>query len=635
MKRTMRKRWLSAMVAFILLITTAMPAYANADPYIGDVNMDGNRDSVDLRLMLRYAMHGGIFSDEQKQLGDFDGDAAVTSTDARLAMLRFYEPDPDYIPLSGFEDVTNAARKCVYTMQAEYTDTYTFSCPKASSITVHTDTGYVQGTTSVKKTIVAGEWCDITVTGYSAGAKVAMTVTPQTNYYRLPYEPHHTIDPTALPTTGTSANPLTAASLEYTRREAGRYIYLNNPEKLQYTDIGQAIQRDRGLTGDVEITWEHSNATGQSIYLGYQLKNEGDTDVCVTVFNVGLQVSGEWLGQQSWSDYYNRPFDLPDDYFDAYGNESARYEGQDFIDYTPRVYQPTTYKIPAGKYIYAVGGSTYDAYNNTSVANTANRAIQNGRCTNAVSKFHVTGGEVTGTFYCYTDCSQVWKEPAQQGFITVRDGTDFGSQYKGAGDHQGLLESNLLWTINDSTPSQNLPVQFTTGYDKTSATVHTPYVAYNNTPRQVKTTTWSTNINPQVEHSAVGSDMLSFTCVTPDGKTVVIGPDHADQNGEPSNIANWMVDYQDNMTFVNQGNRTRYVTINKNAYGALMAMVLDREGQLLKAKCTIRPITESPTAVNYELYTLELPPHSVTQITVNFLLMGNSYGHVRNWVTLT
>ncbi len=627
------KRLLAFLLIISMLAGYASFASAATIPLIGDVNADGTRDSDDLRLLLLTALNGHVMTSTQRLLGDFDGNNAIDTTDARTLLDRVFMPETDGIPLSGFEDVTDSSRSCVYTMKAEYTDTYTFSCPNAAYISVDSERGYASGTTSVTKTIVAGEWVDVLVTGKSAGQKLAVTVTAQEHSRRLPYEPHFTVDPATLSTDATSGNPLTAAPLRYEKRAGGSYIYLNNPEKLHPVDIGQAIQRNRGLTGDVQVTWEHSNYTGQSVYLGYQLKNDSSEDAYVTVYNIGMQVSGEWLGQQSWSDYYNQPFDLPDDYFDAYGNESARYEGQDFIRYSPRVFQPTTYKIPAGKYIYVLGGSTYDAYNNTSVANTANRLILAGKCTNAVVKFRVTG-EVTGTFYCYTDCSQVWKEPAEQGFITMRDGTKFGSQYKGIDYHQGLLETNLMWTVNDNTPAQWLPVTFERAYDSTASQLHTPFSAYENYAQTRRTTRWSTNINPQSTSSAVGSDMMSFECQTTDGQTVTIGPNHADWDGEPANLGNWMVDYQDNMTFVNQGNRTRTVTINKNANGALMAMVLDSEGKLLKAKCTIRPISESPTAVNYELYTLTLPPHSVTQITVNFVLMGNSYGNVTHWVTL-
>ena len=59
------------------------------------------------------------------------------------------------------------------------------------------------------------------------------------------------------------------------------------------------------------FTFEHSNYTGKPFWLGYQLYNAGDTPVTATVYNIGYQNDGEWLGQRSWSDYFNLEFRLP------------------------------------------------------------------------------------------------------------------------------------------------------------------------------------------------------------------------------------------------------------------------------------------------------------------------------------
>ncbi len=632
----MRKRLLSFCLVLSLLCSLAVfSPSAAAEPYIGDVNMDGARNSIDVRLLLRGYVNGLSLSQKQQVLADINGDSVCDTADARAIFLMLSEPMTVEIPLSGVDDRTDVNGFCTYTMRAEYTDTYTFTCPNAAIHSVITNKGTTKGSTTVTKDIVAGELVDIVIQAKYANIKAVLTVTPKNNTRRIPYEPQFTVDSSKLDTVGdASQNPLQAATLEYTKREGGSYVYLNNPEKLQPEDIGQAILRDEGLTGNVQVTWEHSNFTGRSIYLGYQLKNEGSSDVFVTVTNIGYQTSGEWLGQQSWSDYYNHKFSLPSDYFNANGKESSRYEGQDFINYTPRVFQPTTYRIPAGKYIYVLGGTSADAYNATNVAGTADKKVASGKCTNAVAKFYVHGGDVTGTFYCYTDASQVKASPKEQGFILDRNGGSFGDQYKGIDYHQGLVEANLTWTVNDSTSSCWLPVKYHPYRDSSAAWKNTPYEAYNSTMQTRNSTQWVTNINPQSAYSGVGSDMMSFECVTTDGKTVTIDTEHADGYGNRANLGNWMVDYQENMTFVNQGDTTRRFIINKNANGALMAMVMDADRNVLAAKCTIRPITASPTAKNYELYTVEVPPHSVKQVTVNFLLMGNSYGSVSNWVEL-
>ena len=105
------------------------------------------------------------------------------------------------------------------------------------------------------------------------------------------------------------------AEIVYRKRGGGVYIYSNNPEMLAPPDVGHALLRNEGLTGECFFTYEHSNHTGAPFFLGYQLRNQGDTPMEVTVYNIGNQVRGEWLGQREWSDFYRLKFDLPADYF--------------------------------------------------------------------------------------------------------------------------------------------------------------------------------------------------------------------------------------------------------------------------------------------------------------------------------
>ena len=535
------------------------------------------------------------------------------------------------IPLSGFEDITDGQGTCTYQMVAEFSDTYTVVCDDAT-IRVTTGGETTEGEATVRCEIEEGATVQIAVSGLPASQKVHVDVIPQENRQRLPYKANFTVDPTTLDTEGTKTSPA-PTKIEYQKREGGTYVYLNNPEKLQPEDVGQAILRDEGLYGDVQVTWEHSNYTNQAIYLGYQLKNEGSGDVYVTVQNVGYQIQGEWLGQQSWSDYYNRKFELPGDYFTSSGAVAEKYVGQDFIDYTPRVFQPVTYRIPAGEYIYVVGGTSSDAFNHVNVAQTADQRVSPGRCTNAVAKMFITGGDVTGTFYCYTDTAQVQAEPEEQGYILMRGGTQFGLQYKGVDYHQALIESNPVFYVNDDTEPGSLSVAYDTYYDDRVyyGVKNKPYAAYKSEKDEYRGRRWKTNINPQ-SSTAVGVDMSTFECLTTDGKTVTIDTEHADGTGDPANIGNWMIDYHDNITLVNQGDRPRTFTINKNANGALMTYVADREGNVLATKCTIIPLEESSTSEQWELYEVTVPPHSTAQFTVSFLLMGNSYGGVSHWI---
>ncbi|MBQ9414412.1 MAG: dockerin type I repeat-containing protein [Clostridia bacterium] len=636
---------LSLTTILLLFSGFTSPSSVKVTP-IGDVTGDGGVTSSDARVLIRRIVEGTSF-DDAMWVSDCDENGLVDTTDARAILTRAMLETPvsaaaEGLPLSSYSDVTGASRMAAYEMTCDLTDTYLFECAAVQAIEIMTLSGnsIATGQLSMEAALTAGKTYRIEVTTFSPNQSFTMNVTAKNHVKRLPYQAHFTSDPEDYSTTSaSSANPLQRAEVNYTKREGGTYIYANNPEVLAKQDVGQALLRDEGLTGDVEFTWEHSNQTGRSIYLGYQLKNEGDRDVFITVTNVGMQVQGEWLGQQSWSDYYNMKFDLPQDYFNADGSVAEPYVGQDFIDYTPRVFQPTTYRLPAGQYIYVVGGTSNDAYNRTNVANTANKMIYVGKCSNAVVKFHVAGGSVTGTFYCYTTASQVQANPEEQGYVVLRENTSgvetsYGAQYKGSASHQGLIETNLAWTFNDNTTSGNLPVSYTSYYNDRWHAVGDAYRVLPGVDHTVSRSYWTTHINPQANHVGVGVDMVEYACETVTGDPVVIDVNHADGRGKAANLGNWMIDYQDNYTFVNQGNRDREITVHKSANGALMAFIMDRDGNVLATKCTIQQLNGGKSSYNYDIYTMTIPAHSVVQITASFLLMGNSNGNVTNSVYL-
>ncbi|MBQ9414409.1 MAG: hypothetical protein IJU16_04710 [Clostridia bacterium] len=485
----------------------------------------------------------------------------------------------------------------------------------------------------------------------------------------LPYDNRFLTDGREIDLVGDPAvDPLKPAELVYKKREGGTYIYSNNPEMLRAKDLGQALLRTKDLTGDVEFTYEHSNHSGQPAYIGYQLKNEGKEDAEVLVTNIGIQVDGEWLGQRSWSDFYNVKFDLPTYYF-VDGKEYFGYVGQDFLDYTPRVFQPTTYRIPAGEYIYVLGGTSADAYANTNVGDTADKVVEVGRCSNGAVKFRVLTGKVTGTVYFYADAEQVKAEPAEQGYVVNRDEIFFGGQYKGVDPHLGMIEADISWTVNDRTMCGTLPVSFTNYYDDHIAEYpKTPYMAYQSTPHRQHLIRWLTSLNPQNAHEAVGTDMMIFHCITEDGTPVVIDNEHADGAGDPANTGNWMVQCNHNFTLVNQGEKERTFRIYTDGAlaGALFVLVRNEAGDVLNTRCTISPICYPvselpkdadpsryendnglcfpimPDGRSYRLHrpeealmaTVKVAPHSYERITIDFNILGNSCGSAWHWVTL-
>ncbi len=464
------------------------------------------------------------------------------------------------------------------------------------------------------------------------------------------------------------------ANIEYTKRAGGTYIYSNNPEMLAPEDIGQAILRTKSLTGDVIFTYEHSNHTGKPVYFGYQLLNEGETDVTVTVNNLGFQPDGEWLGQRSWSDYFNYRFELPEDYFRADGSVNPIYVGCDYIDYTPTPREPVSFTVPAGKYIYVLGGTSADAYNNANVFNSADTPILPGKCSNAVVKFNVSGGSVTGTFYVYTDAKQVQANPEEQGFITERFNsktqkmTDYSKQYKGVDPTAGLIESNITFVVDDDTKAGKLPIQYTKYHDPAYASKNTPYAKYDLEAKTIKSTEWVTALNPNGVAKAIGTDMMIFQCVDTEGNEIVIDTERADSSGEPANIGNWMVQYTDNFTLVNASSEDRTFSFFKRGNnGVLFVMTRDDCGNILDAKALTGPysfgsLEECFAGVNTsllvqkngrwwfrvadgrpycdvvdersEVIKITVPANSVKRISIDYVILGNSNGGTTHWVTV-
>lgn len=455
------------------------------------------------------------------------------------------------------------------------------------------------------------------------------------------------------------------AEIAYNKREGGSYIYSNNPEMLRKSDVGQAIIQNTNMSGMYEFTHEHSNHTGAPFYLGYQILNEGETDAVVTVYNVGYQVEGEWLGQRSWSDFFNYRFELPKDYFLDGGEVNPIYVGCDYIDYTPEIFSPITVTVPAGEYIYVMGGTTTDAYAGTNIGGTADRPVLNGKCSNGVVLFSVEGGDVTGTFYVYTAPSQVKAKPAPQGYIVTRDGINFGAQYKGTDPHLGLIEANITFAVNDKTPSGKLPIAYTNERDSNFGTKTAPYQEYIPVKYRITGKEWLTSLNPNTTTKAIGTDMMTFEYIDVGGNPIIIDNNRADGRGHAANTGNWMVQYSDNFTFINLGDKPRTFKIYKRGApsGALMTMARDTEGNILDAQMKAQPYYyeegnipgyADKSLLTFEngyywyvvegkpyyklrderslVWTVTVEPMGIERITADALIMGNSNGGITHWV---
>ncbi len=595
--------------------------------------------TADVRDVLNHSVGKTALPDGLRNLGDFNGDSVVNSTDSRMILLSIVEgenviADVPAIRLSSLSDLTDATSSRTYRVVAPYTDTYSLTSSNTSQIEIRKGSAVVASAAkSLNVSLNEGTLYTLTVKTASANAGFEITTKAQNHLVTLPYDVADPIDTSSFSLSSNANYAVTPAAIDYVKREGGTYIYSNNPEQYAAQHVGKAFMRNRGLKGEVYVTFEHANYAGQNTYLGYQLKNDSDHDVYITVMNVGYQWTGTWFGQLAWYDFYNTSFKLPSDYFTSTGAISSKYSGLDYAyqNYTPRVYQPTTYRLPAGEYFWVIGGTSADAYRNINVDNSANHYVNQIRCANGNVKFTVSGGEVTGTMYCYTNASQVKAEPEALGYVA--DG--YAQQYSGIADHHGIIDNYATWTFNDNIGSGYLPVSYTNYYDDNLPAQTAPYAAYNSTAHHTaKADTWLTHINPQNNHAAIGTDLVDFLWHDENGNEIVIDNDHADGAGLPANTANWMIEYQDHFTFVNQGNKARTVTLHLRDHGSLALLVRDSQtGEVIDTAFTAGQ-GENYTVFSNYTYELTIPAHSVEQITLDYLLVACSYGTVKHAVTI-
>ncbi len=627
------KKALSALLTFVIIAS----AFCHGVPVSAETY---TFTTTDIRAVLSAVLAGEDPQTPMQGKEDRDQNGKIDTTDIRTMLVEVLsgnnviELSPpvaeNAIRLSNISDLTASNGSRSYDIYAPYTDTYTLNCSAAKSISIYSgDTLIGSGTTSLKVSLKEDVGYTLTIKTSYANTSFNLTAVADNHKVTLPYDVATPMDMSDVSLDNDKAYTIASTNINYQKREGGTYVYCNNPERIQSDAIGDALMRNENLTGDVFVTYEHSSNTSSSFYLGYQVKNEGTSDVYITITNVGYQTSGSWYGQYAWYDFYNTSFTLPDS--STYNN--ANYL---FYNYTPRVYQPTTYRLPAGKYFYVVGGTSSDAYRNINVDGSANKTLSKGNCANAAVKFIVTGGSVTGTMYCYNRTSQVSANPAQTGYRTDYNsyGQNYGLQYQGSADHAGVIDCYFDWTFNDEIGGGMLPVTYTNYYaPKGEVTANTtPYAKYNSTAHvNNRKYEWITHINPQDVNSAVGTDMVSFTCVDTNGIKRVLDTDHADGTGGFGNFGNWMIEYQEHFSFVNQGSKERKIQLYYADNGAMLMLPRDSQtGEVLQADF---PVGGDMTGINYT-YTVTIPPHSVKQISMCYLLMPMSAGTISHGATI-
>ena len=555
--------------------------------------------------------------------------------------------------LSSILDIASSNGTTTYKMIAPYDDSYNLKCKDATSVIVYNEYGQViskEGNV-VDVTLTKNQLVYVSIVGLQ-DVEFRLTVSAKNHLVELPYEINSSIDLDSLKTNSESkVDPLKPSNISYTKRDDGKGLYINsnNPEKITEKEFNTVLTRQEVTDKEVFFTFEHNNANSRAYYYGYRVTNTDDHDIYITVKNLGYQINGagSWLGEDEWIKFYNTKFESDTSNYTP--SQLANYQAYVSFSnqYKSNNRKPITYRIPSGKYIYVMGGTVADAYNNISVFDSANKKVQGG-CGNGAVLFEVTGGTAEGAFMVYTNPnasalneSEYVTDKKEYGYIVTRDGTNVGSQYIGYDNCHGVVDADLTWTFNDNTPDQTLPVSFTNPYFTTQKG-GTPYSKIDNfIPQEnVGVKEWLTHINPNNNSETVGTDMTDY--ITVDHLTkqaITLGARFIDGRGKNANIGNWMVDYIDTITLVNQGDQVRTFTYQLTHSGVILAFVRDENGYVDESftpkYCVKIGGSDYGDAIDDRfIYSVEVQPHSIKRFSVNYNLLANSYGCIRHKATL-
>lgn len=530
-----------------------------------------------------------------------------------------------------------------YVMYAPYEDTYEVKFKRLKSVVLldENNNTLVEATSDFKVNLLKNQKVTV-ILNKDNSEHADIKVTALAHKAVMPYEPYNQVNTRKLKTHGNNnVDPLKPAEIAAIKRNDGNGLYINcnNPEKLTENDIGKALSRVDVSNKKVFFTFEHNNFD-KPFYYGYQVKNTGKEDLYITVLNMGYHLDGPgcWLGEKEWVDFYNANFRFDGSHWSEKQKETFIAYFNFCNSYKAPKNQPITYRIPAGKYIYVMGGTTKDAYKHINVWKTADKIVRSG-CSNGVVLFDVIG-QAEGSFFVYTDESQIKDNNTHQGYVVHRDGHDYGSQYVGYDNCHGVCDTHLTFTFNDLTPSQDLPVTYVNYRDDNMPKEKIPYHKLNCTPHTINVREWYTHISPQSNPIGMGTDMTKYYTINQEKKDICIDAEHLDGHGNVSNIGNWMMDYMDYFTFVNQGDTEREITINMKNTGSLCVLVRDKHGKLIKSSpmftLMAKPTDKSEEHFieDYYYYTVKVKPHSIKQFIIEYNLLANSCGNVSHKVTL-
>ncbi len=578
---------------------------------------------------------------------------------------------------SSIYDVAPSTGKLYYKTFVPYDDTYTMKCSKASKLSILDADGkeIASGTTSLNAQLKKGEIVYVYIES-PVGQYFDLIVEALVHKVELPFDIQSTVDPASFKTTSApSENPMKPAELKYVKRLNDRalYTYSNSPENMNARNVNTCLTVADVTEKDVFFTFEHNNtllsANNRTGYYGYRVINTGNEDLYITVKNLGYQNGnhGTWLGEDEWIKFYNLNFitlsdqltsiqlDTLDNYYGFCHSHDAN-NGK-CTPFKTDNRSPITYRIPSGKYIYVIGGSESDRsanHMNINVFNSANVTAE-GAVANGAVLFSTHGSTAKAEFVFYTNSDTL----ANNMKTNVQNGYDMGIDDKGNStighigfdNFAGVVDSNLVWIFNDNTKGGYLPVKYSNPYyvckgDECNSYSGNAFSSISANDMKQKdypnATEWKTHINPNNSIDAVGEDLARFHTIRSDSKAYIIADykHYAKHGGISDGFGNWMTDYIETFTLVNQGNSEREFTYIIKCNGALASFVREPNGlisntytpqySIYKAiwDSNVNGWGSNSILNNYFKYKVKVPAHSVKQFSVEYNLLANSAGTV-------
>ena len=538
------------------------------------------------------------------------------------------------IRFSSIKDFFKANKDVLsYNMEAPYDDVYQVKIQSKIEVTIKDIEEKILANTTQNFNVELSKGQKIVLELKKLAGKVAkIQVMALHNKEVQPYEPYGVLDITNKD--ARKDDDVSPSYISAVKRDDGKGIYINcnNPEKLTDDDINKCLSRVNISDKKVFFTFEH-NDYEKPFYYGYKVINKDKQDIYITILNLGYQISGSgrWLGEDEWTQFYNTNFRYDDSSFTADQKDEFVRMFNFSNKCKAKKYQPITYRIPKGKYIYVMGGTTKDAYKHINVFNQADKLVKPS-CSNGVVLFDVHG-KAEGTFYVYNDIKKIKDDNSHQGYVLQRNGKEYGRQYVGYDNCHGVVDNHIVLKFNDETNEGNLKFRFINYHEDERVEKGKPYQPLARIPHDNIKDYFATHINAQWAFDGLGTDMTLYNTVDDKGKEICISPDALDGNGLSPNIGNWMVDYMDYYYLVNKGNKERTVTINMKNTGSLCVMVKDINGKVKKNTPMFTLMVKSDRGEKYNIqndftYDVKVKPRSVVKFIVEYNLLANSCGYV-------